>query len=606
MNFYFFIIAVFFLILIPSSESFSLEPSEPVNLSNTPGASYRSQILVNDNEVFMVWTDKSLGISEIFFGKSTDGGQSFSVPINLSNNERASGFPRLTASGDNVYVTWYDYSAGDSDIFLARSADRGLSFEITNLSNNPGGSYNQWIAASGNNVFLVWNDDSYPADLGFELRDEVPSHKLFGNFEIEFAISKDRGETFDIINLSESPGYSINPRIRLFEDNIFIVWNDDSDGATDIFFSASHNNGTTFSKPINLSHSKNTSEDAGLISTGNQVYVVWKEINSETTDIFFTKSNDFGFSFSEPINISNSEKRSLIARDNQMVVIENKIFVVWYENGPGGNAFLAYSKDAGNTFENPVNLSQSSGSVEYTQIVQTKNGLGIVWNDDSSGNWDVFFIESTDDGMSFGSPKNLSHDIFDSRIFILGPQIATYSDVFYTVWENQTGETSDLVLFTDVLKETSTDTTLLQTQNELVDIQINRDNQEILSGQEVTYSLKFLNHSSGELLTDVNYSFSVYDSSQEKIIDIPSQYTKDGISEQSLVFPTTGPFTIIIKIEGLGTSKPFDADFSGQASSVFMVVPEFPLGSIGILILIITSFVVISRISLGKKWIAPI
>ncbi len=69
--------------------------------------------------------------------------------------------PAIAASGNNVYVVWYDDSLGNDDILYRRSTDGGFSFSgIVNLSNNPGGSYYPAIASSANKVYVVWHDST--------------------------------------------------------------------------------------------------------------------------------------------------------------------------------------------------------------------------------------------------------------------------------------------------------------------------------------------------------------------------------------------------------------------------------------------------------------
>ena len=599
MNFYLLLSLIFFL-SVTSINSFSYGFSN-AEVNDTPGKSYRPQIHSSGENVFVVWTDDSSGNADIFFAKSTNAGKTFDPPINLSENEGASAFPRIAVSENNVYVTWYDYSAGESDIFFAKSNDAGITFDTINLSDNPGGSYNQWVLASEDRVFVVWNDDSHPPSFEIDLRDDIPFHKHLGNYEIDFAISEDGGNSFKTINLSNSSGYSINPRMTLFEDNLYIVWNDEVEEFTDIFFIASRDKGHTFSSPINISHSLNDSEDAGIIGIENNVFLIWKEKSTDTTDIFFSKSDDYGKSFTDPINLSNSKERSAISRDNQIAVIGDRVFVVWYDNVPGGDAFLAYSTDGGNYFEAPINLSKSSGKVEFSQIIKNQKGLEIIWNDDSLGNWEVFSLTSLDNGTTFGSNTNLSQDQFDSRIFILGPQLASQDNRVYTIWENNTSSTSNLVLNSKILRTSTPGDLLLQTENGAVDIEVRLDTPIIEPEKTIGLSLDFLNPASGKSLKDVNYSLKIIDSTQIPIVEKEFLYAPEGFAEHSMIFPDTGAFSLVIDVHGLGSSKPFDNLFSGTTSSVFTVVPEFPLSSILVLSLLFLPVILLKRLELIRN-----
>ena len=59
----------------------------PINLSkNTDRDSYLPYISASGNNIYAVWTVASDRNHAIFFTKSTDGGHTFSDPINLSKN----------------------------------------------------------------------------------------------------------------------------------------------------------------------------------------------------------------------------------------------------------------------------------------------------------------------------------------------------------------------------------------------------------------------------------------------------------------------------------------------------------------------------------------
>jgi hypothetical protein len=70
----------------------------PKNLSSNIGQSQNPEIAVSGNNVYIVWQDNTPGNFETFFSKSTDTGETFSSPINLSNNSGISNFPQISGS----------------------------------------------------------------------------------------------------------------------------------------------------------------------------------------------------------------------------------------------------------------------------------------------------------------------------------------------------------------------------------------------------------------------------------------------------------------------------------------------------------------------------
>ncbi len=118
---------------------------------------------VHDN-LYVVFTNSPFAPGEVMFIKSTDHGVSFSSQLNLSNNADDSGpsFVMVDALG-HVTAAWQDTTdSGRSDIRIARSSNGGASFDVPlNLSANSGTSILPSGAANPvGPTFVCWTDDS--------------------------------------------------------------------------------------------------------------------------------------------------------------------------------------------------------------------------------------------------------------------------------------------------------------------------------------------------------------------------------------------------------------------------------------------------------------
>ena len=560
------------------------EQIEPINVSNSKEKSDLAQLSVLGNNVFVVWRDKSTGDKDIYFVKSSDEGLSFEKPVNLSDNEGPSAFPRMAIIGDNIYTTWYDYTPGQSDIFFAKSIDNGNSFETINLSDNKGVSYNPWVAAYQNNVYVVWNDET-PTVTQLNITKPLNVDVVLGTLDILLATSSDSGSTFAVSQLTDSSGYSWNPRIAVNENNVYVVWNEKTDSNDEIFFSASNDNGKSFSKPINLSLTASPSQDAALKVYGNHVYVIWQESLMGGREIFFTKSDNNGLSFGGPTNISNRGGNAELDRDTQMAVSESNVYVVWSDISVNGGVFLTKSSDNGISFSKPIKLNNFENA-EFAQIVLHDDEIYVVWNENMLGNEEVFLRRSHDSAQTFGSIENLSNDETKSNLFVMGPQIALSENKIYTVFERETAETSDLFLKVigkdQILQEGMLH---LETDNGAVTVELNigKDSPDI--AKPSAFELKFLDSNTGDLLENVHYSFEIVDFEGNKIVNNENQQAEAGTAFENVQFSKSGPTTINIDVIGTGVEPPYETKFSGNTSTVITIVPEFPLGFIGVLIL---------------------
>ena len=88
------------------------------------------------------------GNQDVFFTSSNDNGKTFSNPVNLGNNSRISTNPQISSHENNVYVLWYDFTPGNFEIFFTVSNDNGQTFNMPLNLTNAVGSQNPQIAVA--------------------------------------------------------------------------------------------------------------------------------------------------------------------------------------------------------------------------------------------------------------------------------------------------------------------------------------------------------------------------------------------------------------------------------------------------------------------------
>jgi hypothetical protein len=95
-------------------------------------------IAISGDNIYIAWWANKTGNDEVMFRASTDGGKTFGDKINLSNSTKSeSQDARIDASGDRVFVTWWERNATSNEPLLRTSTDKGATFgPITKLSAN--------------------------------------------------------------------------------------------------------------------------------------------------------------------------------------------------------------------------------------------------------------------------------------------------------------------------------------------------------------------------------------------------------------------------------------------------------------------------------------
>ena len=123
------------------------------------GSAYPSVAAVGSN-VHVVWWDDRDGNREIYYKRSTDGGDTWGTDQRLTNDSHVSFCPSVAATDAVVQVVWYDNRDGNFEIYWKRSPNAGTGWgPDTRLTNNASASEYPSVAVSGSAVHAVWQDN---------------------------------------------------------------------------------------------------------------------------------------------------------------------------------------------------------------------------------------------------------------------------------------------------------------------------------------------------------------------------------------------------------------------------------------------------------------
>ncbi len=240
------------------------EPSIDPTLydANSIGFATNQQIAVSGRNVYVVWSETVNTINptanstsksfDIFFRRSTDGGNTFGDIVNVSNNSGSSSSQQMVA--------------------LPSVAAKGVG-----VVNNSSSINNSSINNRSNEVYVIWTDNS-------------DSDNIIGNQQILLRRSTDGGNTFgDIMNVSNSNGgnnnytNSLDPRLAVMVPTTM---------GNDLIIDENENNRTS-----NGNHN-------------HHLYIFWTGCNPISDEpecnVFFRRSTDGGNTFGDIVNVSNN------------------------------------------------------------------------------------------------------------------------------------------------------------------------------------------------------------------------------------------------------------------------------------------------------------
>jgi hypothetical protein len=249
----------------------------------------------------------------------------------------------------------------------------------------------------------------------------------------------------DKTNLSAHPGSGNPYQILQSQDGqyIYVLWADDATGSTDIYIRRSVDHGITFEEPLNLSNDSMFSGFAQMAVSGSYVYVVWWDVSPARSEITFVRSTNFGESFSDKITLTEDvgDLSFLAGSQSPLQICANgrHVYVSWHVSQTSG-IFLQTSADSGLTFDKPVDLTDGIGNSRGYQIIAGESEVYAIWDTakDLTGDREVYFSKSTDNGISFSERIRLSDDNGSTD-----PVMAVSGGNVYVAWESYVSGSGD-------------------------------------------------------------------------------------------------------------------------------------------------------------------
>jgi hypothetical protein len=291
--------------------------------------------------------------------------------------------------------------------------------------------------------------------------------------------SNDGGLTWTKSTLSSTYGVWGDPAIVADNNNNFYythLSNPSSGGSflDRIVCQKSTNGGSTWSNGTFTGLNSTKDQDKQWISfdkNNNNLYMSWTQFDvygstnaTHKTNILFSKSPDFGVTWTTPIQLNNIDGSCV----DDSSTVEGAVPAV----GPSGQVYIAWSGPNGLVFKKSLNQGVTWSTTE-TQIIQTHlwdfnvpgvdrcNGMPITacdistspyngtiyvnWSDQTNGvnDTDIFISKSTDQGATWSSPIRVNNDPPGKHQFLSWMTIDQTNGYIYIVFYDRRSYTNN-------------------------------------------------------------------------------------------------------------------------------------------------------------------
>lgn len=389
----------------PMPLDFPFLPDVMVSDDLTLNSQVEPHAVVDDlGYIHVGWIDKRSGLWRVHYTRSTDGGLTFEPSIEMVDTVYPeTGDPVLAFANGVLYYAWisFDRILGESDAAMSISYDYGVTWSPQiKVSESPPTLFTDkpWMTAKGDTVYLVY------ADIG-------------ALNEVRFRKSTNQGVTWqpsmrinvDTFGWGNGACIDIGPN-----DEIFVSWWDTSLDGAGIFFSKSLDGGLSWSANTLIAVTDWWGNDpvraAAITSLAagseGQVFITYANLTTADWDIEFIRSLDNGTTFSYPVTIN----------DDGTTEVQ---LMPWVDVGPLGTVHIAYydnrtgqmemrytnSTDNGTSFMPSLRLSDATFTPEwfigdYSPIVADRwSDVHVIWCDRRNGNTDIYYSKLEGPGV---------------------------------------------------------------------------------------------------------------------------------------------------------------------------------------------------------------
>jgi hypothetical protein len=385
------------------------DPGEDTGFGNQTTQSEPS-IAVHHRKVVVAYNDSTKAPNYTGYSNSANGGHVFQDDGGLPGNQSGDNVLAVDRQGTFYYATLSTDAAGNSSVGVSKSTDGGVTFtppvNASTTANGPAFFQDkEWLTVdnsgedSDGNLYLVWTKFGGPGE------------------QILFARSTDGGNTWSApLVLSGFGGHQAAMPAVGPEGELYVCWIDR--GASQLLIQKSTDAGLTFANPVTGGGAVQTIVQIPGTMNGNiransfpsivvdqesgRIFITYAaSVGADAGDVFLTVSHDHGKIWSAPVRVNDDATQTDQWMPSVAVTEEGTVGVMFYDrrNDPGANlnidVYLAISTNHGKTFHANQRITTTSFPPavnfdpaiafnymgDYNQMVASGEKFYLAWGD---------------------------------------------------------------------------------------------------------------------------------------------------------------------------------------------------------------------------------
>lgn len=246
------------------------------------------------------------------------------------------------------------------------------------LTNDTLGSRCPCVAAADSHVHVVWSD--WQGD------------NMASIFYRRGAHTGTNWTSATQISVDDTLWAAVFPSVAVSDTNIHVVWIDTRDGHYEIYYDRSCDNGDTWGNDTRISTDDSSPSYFPCIAvSGLYVHVVYIDTvhGGGRAEIYYTRSTNGGSTWGGKFRLSNYDSLSTLP---SICVSGSNVHVVWADERDGNKEiYYINSANNGSTWGSATRLTVNDSISYYPSIAVSGSNLYVVWTDTRDGNEEIYY-----------------------------------------------------------------------------------------------------------------------------------------------------------------------------------------------------------------------
>lgn len=213
------------------------------------------------------------------------------------------------------------------------------------------------------------------------------------------------------VRLTDNPSASVtsfnNARcVAAAGATIHAVWHDDRDGATEIYYKRSTDNGTTWGADTRITTDASWSERPSVAVRDSIIHVAWYDGRIGPPRIFYKHSLDNGTTWGSDVCLTPTAG---VGYHPSVAVCDSVVHVAWTDMSAGPQIYYTRSLDNGTTWEAARNITPTTppAGKNLASIAVADAIVHVTWTDTRSGP-QIYYTRSLDRGVTWETDRSIT------------------------------------------------------------------------------------------------------------------------------------------------------------------------------------------------------